>query len=119
VIERAAHQLGEPHEYEITCRVCGQVGVLRLTVDPETAEVAEESEPWVPKGEVGTLEGPPIVGTTDTINAGPPQPHLFHRGPDGLCVDCQGERDDDIHRRLKRPRRRPSNVVVDEGDEAP
>lgn len=28
------HQPGDPHEYEITCNVCGQVGNVRLTVDP-------------------------------------------------------------------------------------
>jgi hypothetical protein len=30
------HQPGEPHRYRIECEVCGQTGVIRLSVDPES-----------------------------------------------------------------------------------
>lgn len=32
------HEPGANHEYEIECRVCGQRGMIRLSVDPPTAE---------------------------------------------------------------------------------
>jgi hypothetical protein len=32
-----AHKPGDPHQYRITCEVCGERGAIRLTVDPETA----------------------------------------------------------------------------------
>lgn len=31
------HEPGDPHQYRITCEVCGERGTIRLTVDPETA----------------------------------------------------------------------------------
>ena len=31
------HEPGDPHQYRITCVVCGEQGTIRLTVDPETA----------------------------------------------------------------------------------
>jgi len=33
----STHQAGDPHEYEITCKVCGQHGQVRLSVDPVSA----------------------------------------------------------------------------------
>jgi hypothetical protein len=30
------HEVGDPHLYQIVCVVCGQRGVLRLSVDPAT-----------------------------------------------------------------------------------
>lgn len=35
--EWAQHQPGDPHQYEIACKVCDQHGTLRVSVDPETA----------------------------------------------------------------------------------
>ncbi len=32
-----AHEPGDNHQYEIACKVCGERGVIRLTVDPERA----------------------------------------------------------------------------------
>jgi len=32
-----AHEPGDNHQYEIECKVCGESGVIRLTVDPERA----------------------------------------------------------------------------------
>jgi hypothetical protein len=29
------HQPGDPHQYEIACKVCGQPGTIRISVDPE------------------------------------------------------------------------------------
>jgi hypothetical protein len=31
------HESGASHEYDLTCRVCGQLGTIRLTIDPQTA----------------------------------------------------------------------------------
>ena len=31
---RDAHTAGEPHDYRIECVVCGQRGVVRLTIEP-------------------------------------------------------------------------------------
>jgi hypothetical protein len=76
--------------------------VARATGDDDPLRVPDN---WKPAGAVGVLEGPPIVGTTDTINAGPPRPHLFNRGVGGVCVDCGLENGGEIHR-VKRPRRR-------------
>ena len=36
------HEPGDPHQYRITCKVCGERGMIRLTIDPET--VAPEPE---------------------------------------------------------------------------
>ena len=32
------HEPGDPHQYKITCTVCGESGTVRITVDPETSE---------------------------------------------------------------------------------
>jgi hypothetical protein len=37
VAQVRAHEPGDNHEYDLTCKVCGQPGVIRLTIDPETA----------------------------------------------------------------------------------
>jgi hypothetical protein len=29
------HRPGDPHEYDIRCTVCGEPGVVRLTIDPQ------------------------------------------------------------------------------------
>lgn len=48
-----------------------------VAVEEEAALLAfAEPEPdysksWAPKGEAGVITGPPIAGTTDTVNAGP------------------------------------------------
>lgn len=35
VVERQRqHQPGEPHQYHIECKVCGQPGTLRVLIDP-------------------------------------------------------------------------------------
>jgi hypothetical protein len=34
--EASRHEVGDPHQYQIVCLVCGQWGVLRLSVDPQT-----------------------------------------------------------------------------------
>lgn len=31
------HTEGEPHEYRITCRVCGEQGTVRLSIEPQVA----------------------------------------------------------------------------------
>ncbi len=33
------HKPGDPHQYRLTCEVCGDRGTIRLTVDPETAGI--------------------------------------------------------------------------------
>ena len=32
------HKPGDPHQYRITCSICGERGTIRLTVDPEKSE---------------------------------------------------------------------------------
>jgi hypothetical protein len=29
------HEPGANHEYELVCKVCGQAGTIRITIDPE------------------------------------------------------------------------------------
>jgi len=43
---QVTHAPGDNHQYDLTCKVCGQRGVVRILVDPER-------EPTVPDG---TLE---------------------------------------------------------------
>ena len=38
------HPRGDAHRYHIVCTVCGEPGVLRVTIDPE--EVGEDDDPW-------------------------------------------------------------------------
>ena len=37
------HKPGEAHEYDLACRVCGQPGVIRLTIDPQYEQEAHLS----------------------------------------------------------------------------
>jgi hypothetical protein len=30
------HKPGDPHQYRLTCEVCGESGTIRLTIDPGT-----------------------------------------------------------------------------------
>lgn len=32
------HQPGDPHDYLIECRTCGERGMIRLTIDPQAAD---------------------------------------------------------------------------------
>jgi len=62
------HEAGERHDYDLRCKVCGQAGVIRVSVDPDrdievsvtvndqnTVLFGNEIElmaPWMDKGEV-------------------------------------------------------------------
>jgi hypothetical protein len=37
-IAKTTHEPGDPHEYEAKCRVCGQHGMVQITLVPEKAE---------------------------------------------------------------------------------
>jgi hypothetical protein len=40
----AEHEAGDSHEYELTCKVCGQLGIIRVSIDPERAPQATDKE---------------------------------------------------------------------------
>ena len=40
---RPHHEPGDNHEYDLTCKVCGQPGVVRLTIDPQYEQEAHLS----------------------------------------------------------------------------
>lgn len=42
--EPRQHQVGDFHEYQIVCKVCGEYGTLRLTIDPAERLTAEDIE---------------------------------------------------------------------------
>lgn len=92
----AGHRIAEPHDcFALNCKDLG-AEVLRLQeqIVDRDAEVARlqdlvgEDQPEDPAlyaasvveaieatgAEVGTLTGPPIVGTNDRVNAGPAKP---------------------------------------------
>ena len=38
-----AHKPGEHHDYSLTCKVCGQPGLIRVSIDPERANPDPEA----------------------------------------------------------------------------
>lgn len=89
-LEAAGHRVDGPHDCLLTnCRGLGyelkmaHEQIVRLAGRVQALEDQLEERGWEPepaamsyppaviKGEVGTIQGPPIAGTSDTTNAGP------------------------------------------------
>ena len=87
----AGHRTSEPHDcFAMNCKGLGpEVERLRAQVVALDAEVArleeildgrdpeDDAPAYVPRpirGEVGTIVGPPIMGTHDNVNSGPADP---------------------------------------------